>query len=114
MKRPFASLLFVLFIAFFLSLSPLQAHHVDPLEVVIEKTSSQQEIDQLIDDLSDRGYKLKMKKLRYNNRGLISFIEGSIKTPEGTCGSFSAGPEFSRVWLQLDQRDKSMLRIAVF
>ena len=84
----------------------------DVLATITKKTTPS-ELEDFQKQLKEKGYQLRFDKTTYSNLGTLTHVSGSIKSPDGKTGNFSA-TDFERViFARVKYNNDNYLRIDV-
>lgn len=84
----------------------------DVLATITKKTTAS-ELEDFQKQLKEKGYQLSFDKTTYSEQGTLTHVSGSIKSPDGKTGNFSA-TDFERVtFARVKYNNGSYLRIDV-
>jgi hypothetical protein len=59
-------------------------------EILITRNTTQQELEQMIKELEDKGIDLKVAEVKYTRKGRVQSISGEVHFNDGHSGSFEA------------------------
>lgn len=79
----------------------------------ITKNTTPSELEDFQKQLKEKGYQLRFDKTTYSNLGTLTHVSGSIKSPDGKTGNFSA-TDFERViFARVKYNNGNYLRIDI-
>jgi hypothetical protein len=103
MKKIFALIGFVLFIAAS-SVNGQTEKREDFIEVVINRKTTQEDLEKIVKRLEDNTITMTIHEVRYNKGRRISYLKGEIDCHDGHSGSFETIKKFKQIRIIRDSR----------